>query len=126
MRRALLIDDTAFFRDMLAPVLKAAGFAVTPSASAQDALALLRGGRRFDVVITDIEMPGMDGFELAAAVRAHPACADVPVIGLSTMVSPEAIEHAKRAGLRDYVAKFDRHGLIAALKERTADIGRAA
>ena len=125
-RRALLIDDTAFFRNMLAPVLKAAGFTVTPAASAQDALALLRGGRRFDVVITDVEMPGMDGFELAAAVRAHPGSADVPVIGLSTMVSPEAIEHARRAGLRDYVAKFDRHGLIAALKEQTADIGRAA
>ena len=69
---------------MLAPVLKAAGYAVTPVASAEDALALLRSGRRFDVIITDIEMPGMDGFELASAVHAHPAAADVPIIGLST------------------------------------------
>ena len=125
-RRVLLIDDAAFFRNMLAPVLKAAGFAVTPVASAQDALALLRSGRRFDVVITDIEMPGMDGFELAAAVRANPGSADVPVIGLSTIVSPEAIERGKRVGLHNCVAKFDRQGLIAALKEQTADIVRAA
>ncbi len=125
-RRVLLIDDAAFFRNMLAPVLKAAGFAVTPVASAQDALALLRSGRRFDVVITDIEMPGMDGFELAAAVRANPGSADVPVIGLSTIVSLEAIERGKRVGLHNCVAKFDRQGLIAALKEQTADIVRAA
>jgi two-component system chemotaxis sensor kinase CheA len=126
VRHVLLVDDAAFFRNMLAPVLKAAGFAVTPVASAQDALALLRSGRRFDVVITDIEMPGMDGFELAAAVRAHPDSADVPVIGLSTMVSAEAIERGRRVGLYRHVAKFDRQGLIAALKEQTADIGCAA
>ena len=122
----LLIDDAAFFRNMLAPVLKAAGYAVTPVASAEDALTLLRSGRRFDVIITDIEMPGMDGFELASAVHAHPAAADVPIIGLSTMVSAEAIERGRRVGLNDYVAKFDRQGLIAALKEQTTDFGRAA
>ena len=57
---------------------------------------LLQGGRRFDVVITDIEMPGMDGFELALAVRANPRTADVPIIGLSSLVSAEAIERGKR------------------------------
>ncbi len=126
IRHVLLIDDAAFFRNMLAPVLKAAGYAVTPAASAQEALALLNAGRRFDVVITDIEMPGMDGFELATAVHAHPGAAGVPIIGLSTLVSAEAIERGKRVGLHDYVAKFDRQGLIAALKEQTADMVVAA
>ena len=53
-------------------------------------------------------------------IRAPPT---VPIIGLSTMVSAEAIERGRRVGLNDYVAKFDRQGLIAALKEQTADIG---
>ena len=50
----------------------------------------------------------------------------MPIIALSSMVSPEAIERGRQAGFHDYVAKFDRQGLIAALKEQTADIGQAA
>jgi two-component system chemotaxis sensor kinase CheA len=125
-RSVLLVDDAAFFRNMLAPVLKAAGYAVTTAASASDALALLQRGRRFDVVVTDIVMPGMDGFELASAVRADPRTADLPIIGLSSLVSAEAIERGKQVGLHDYVAKFDRQGLIAALKEQTAELSCAA
>jgi two-component system, chemotaxis family, sensor kinase CheA len=125
-RTVLLIDDAPFFRNMLAPVLKAAGYVVTSVESGPLALAVLESGRRFDVLITDLEMPGMDGFELASAVRGNPHTADVPIIGLSSLVSPEAIERGKRVGLHDYVAKFDRQGLIAALKEQTADLSRAA
>jgi two-component system, chemotaxis family, sensor kinase CheA len=125
-RTVLLVDDAPFFRNMLAPVLKAAGYAVSTVASGQEALALVENGRGFDVVITDIEMPGMDGFELASALRGNPRTAELPIIGLSTMVSAEAIERGKRVGLHDYVAKFDRPGLIAALKEQTAAMGCAA
>ena len=122
----LLVDDAPFFRNMLAPVLKAAGYVVTPASSVDEAIALLQGSRRFDVVVTDIEMPGKDGFELASAVRANPRTANLPIIGLSSLVSAEAIERGRQVGLHDYVAKFDRQGLIAALKEQTAELVRAA
>jgi two-component system, chemotaxis family, sensor kinase CheA len=115
----LLVDDSPFFRNMLVPVLQAAGYAVAACASAQEALALLKEGRSFDVAITDIDMPEMDGFAFAEAVRGDPRTADLPVIALSSVVSAETVERGRRAGFHDYVAKFDRQGLIAALKEQT-------
>jgi two-component system chemotaxis sensor kinase CheA len=125
-RTVLLVDDSAFFRNMLSPVLKAAGYEVTAVPTAQDALAVLKGGKLFDVVITDIEMPGMTGFELAEAMRSDPRTAGMPVIGLSSIISPEAIEHGRAVGFHDYVAKFDRQGLIAALKEQDPQMSKAA
>jgi two-component system chemotaxis sensor kinase CheA len=124
--RVLLVDDSQFFRNMLAPLLNASGFSVSSVASADEALTMLRDGGRIDVVITDIDMPGMDGFELTSAVRRDPRTASIPVIGLSSLVSAESVERGRQVGLHDYVAKFDRQGLIAALKEQTADMTRAA
>jgi two-component system chemotaxis sensor kinase CheA len=120
-RTVLLVDDSAFFRNMLAPVLKAAGYQVTTVGAAGEALELIGSGQHFDVVLTDIEMPDMNGFDFAAAIRGDPRTAEVPIIALSSMVSPEAIERGRAVGFHDYVAKFDRPGLIAALKEQTAE-----
>jgi two-component system chemotaxis sensor kinase CheA len=124
-RSVLLIDDSPFFRNMLMPVLQAAGYQVSPAASALEALAMLKQGRSFDVVVTDIEMPEMDGFEFATILRGDPRNADLPLIALSSVVSAEAVERGRQVGFHDYVAKFDRQGLIAALKEQT-DVGHAA
>lgn len=115
----LLVDDSPFFLNMLTPVLQAAGYVVTTAASARDALAILSEGQEFDVAITDIEMPDMDGFQFAEAVRGDPRIGNLPIIALSSVVSPEATERGRRVGFHDYVAKFDRQGLIAAIKEQT-------
>jgi two-component system, chemotaxis family, sensor kinase CheA len=122
----LLVDDSAFFRNMLAPVLKAAGYRVRVAPNAQEGLVALRSGQLFDVVLTDIEMPDMNGFEFAETIRADAHLSAMPIIALSSMVSPAAIERGRLAGFHDYVAKFDRPGLIAALKEQTAELSRAA
>ncbi len=122
----LLVDDSAFFRNMLAPVLKAAGYRVRVAPNAQEGLAALRSGQSFDVVLTDIEMPDMNGFEFAESIRADAHLSQMPIIGLSSLVSPAAIERGRQAGFHDYVAKFDRPGLIAALKEQTAEMAHAA
>ena len=122
----LLVDNSAFFRNMLAPVLKAAGYRVRVAPNAQEGLTALRSGQAFDVVLTDIEMPDMNGFEFAETIRADQHLSTMPIIALSSMVSPAAIERGRLAGFHDYVAKFDRPGLIAALKEQTAEVKRAA
>jgi two-component system, chemotaxis family, sensor kinase CheA len=122
----LLVDDSAFFRNMLAPVLKAAGYRVALATNAKEGLEALRGGTGFDCILTDIEMPEMNGFEFAEAIRADQRFKTMPIIALSSMVSPAAIERGRHAGFDDYVAKFDRPGLIAALKEQTTEMQRAA
>jgi len=122
----LLVDDSAFFRNMLAPVLKAAGYRVRTAPNAQEGLSALRSGQGFDVVLTDIEMPDMNGFGFAEVIRSDQHLNQVPIIGLSSLVSPAAIERGRQAGFHDFVAKFDRPGLIAALKEQTAETRQAA
>jgi two-component system, chemotaxis family, sensor kinase CheA len=125
-RRVLLVDDSTFFRDMLAPLIKAAGCQVVAVGSATEALKALKSDRHFDLVVTDIEMPEMDGFALAEALRINPSTAHLPVIAITAMVSADAIERGREVGLHDFVAKFDRTGLIAAIKDQGTDIERAA
>jgi len=122
----LLVDDSAFFRNMLAPVLKAAGYKVRVATNAQEGLAALRSGQNFNVVVTDIEMPDMNGFEFAETIRADQNLSEMPIIAVSSLMSPAAIERGRQAGFHDYVAKFDRPGLIAALKEQTEERAKAA
>jgi two-component system chemotaxis sensor kinase CheA len=121
----LLVDDSPFFLNLLAPVLRAAGYDVVTVGGAPEALALLRSGRRFDVLLTDLDMPGMSGFDLAEAVRSDAQTSDLPIIALSSMTEPGTDERGRRAGFRDHVAKSDRQGLIAALKAQS-QVSRAA
>jgi two-component system chemotaxis sensor kinase CheA len=125
-RKLLFVDDSPFFRNMLTPVLKAAGYDVITASAASEALDILKGGDHFDVVVSDIEMPEMNGFEFAEAMRSDKRFATMPVIALSSLTNPAAIERARVAGFHDYVAKFDRQGLIAALKETTVEYAHAA
>jgi two-component system, chemotaxis family, sensor kinase CheA len=125
-RTILFVEDSAFFRNMLTPVLRSAGYAVTTVSGAQDALDILKSGERVDMIVTDIEMPGMNGFELAQAVHSDERTARLPIIALSALTSPDAIERGRQVGFHDYIAKFDRPGLLAALKEQVATMSEAA
>jgi two-component system, chemotaxis family, sensor kinase CheA len=125
-RTVLLVDDSSFFREMLTPVLKAAGYRVVTASNAEEALGVLASDRRIHAVVADVDMPGRNGFELIQAVRAQGRFARLPVIALSSGVTPEAIEQARKLDIAEFVAKFDRSGLVAALAETQAELGEAA
>jgi two-component system chemotaxis sensor kinase CheA len=122
----LFVDDSAFFRSLMVPVLQGAGYEVTVCGSGREALERLADGRPFDVILSDIDMPDIDGFSLAEAVRGHREMQNVPIIALSGVCTPEAIERGRAVGFSDYIAKFDRAGLMAALREFTTSLGEAA
>ncbi len=122
----LLVDDSAFFRDMLTPVLRAAGYRVIGAAGVNDALRILLSEDCVDVVVTDIEMPGRDGFDLVGALRSDEGLRDLPVIALAAYANPVLLEKARHLGIADFVAKFDRSGLLAAVQECLPSYGAAA
>jgi two-component system chemotaxis sensor kinase CheA len=116
--RLLLVDDSAFFRGMLSPLLSSAGYQVTLADSAEDALAIKEKGGRFDLIVSDIEMPGMNGIEFAERLRNDVDWGDTPIIALSSHAEPDIIERSRKAGFIDYIGKFDREGLIKTLTEQ--------
>ena len=116
-RSILLIDDSPFFRNMLSPLLEVSGYRVTLAQDAKEALQLRDGGVEFDCIISDIEMPGMNGFEFAKTVRSDGPWCQTPIVALSSHATPKDFERGRSAGFTDYVAKFDRDGLINALYE---------
>ena len=124
--RILLVEDDPDTARFISSVLeKRGGYQVEHAPSPPAALPRL-DAERWDLIITDIEMPQIDGFAFAAAARAMPAAADIPIIALSAMVSAETIERGRAAGFHDFVAKFDRAGLVAAIKEQSTELDRAA
>ena len=115
--RLLVVEDSPFFRQMLVPSLVAAGFIVTAVASAAKALALARAGTQFDAIVSDIEMPDMDGIAFVTQLRADSPWMDLPVIALTGLTSPAQIEAGRTAGFTDYVRKSDRGALLVSLRQ---------
>jgi two-component system chemotaxis sensor kinase CheA len=115
-KHVLMVDDSDFFRQLMVPTLGAAGFRVTAVSSAAEALRLRDAGSRFDAIISDIEMPGMDGLGFARAIRAGGPWSDVPLIALTAHSDLQHAEAGRDAGFTDYVAKFEREALIATLR----------
>ena len=124
-RHILLVDDSEFFRQLMIPTLGAAGFRVTAVGSADEALRLREGGAQFDAIVSDIEMPGMDGVQFARTVRAGGAWAGLPMLAMTAHSDPEHARIGREAGFTDYVAKFEREALIASLRTSLAELAHA-
>ncbi|HEV7914601.1 MAG TPA: PAS domain-containing protein, partial [Albitalea sp.] len=103
-RRVLVVDDDRASVEALRRLLENEGMQVVQAASAADALAQV-GRSRFDVVITDIAMPQMDGHELVRALRRDPHSAEVPVLALTGLGRPVDVKRALDAGFRMHLTK---------------------
>jgi two-component system chemotaxis sensor kinase CheA len=103
-RRILVVDDSELTRDLVAGFLRGWGYEITEAEDGALALRALAKGQ-FDLIITDIDMPNMDGFSLLRAVRAAAEVRDVPVIVLSTRGAERDKRTALQLGADGYVVK---------------------
>jgi len=105
--RILVVDDSKSIRFALESQLREEGFDVSTAADGREGLALALDGE-FDLVITDLDMPKMDGFELCTRLKSEFKTSHIPIIILSARDSDQTIEQGFRVGADAYLAKGDR------------------
>jgi two-component system chemotaxis sensor kinase CheA len=114
----LVVDDSITSRSLERSILEAHGYRVRVAVDGLEALELLRI-ERADLVITDVQMPRMDGFGLVEALKADTRLKEIPVIIVSSLESPEDQERGLLLGADAYVVKrkFDQTELLAAIQQ---------
>ncbi|RYZ51391.1 MAG: response regulator [Sphingobacteriales bacterium] len=103
--KILIVDDDSRNIFALHAVLKAKGYGCASTTSAKDALALLEKDRSFDVVLMDMMMPEMDGYQAIKAMHAHPQLASIPVIAVTAQAMDGDREKCLEAGAAGYLSK---------------------
>jgi two-component system, chemotaxis family, sensor kinase CheA len=104
--------------------LKVAGYNVTTLENPLQALEMREDGAEFDIIVSDIEMPQMNGFEFAQKVREDSSLwKNTPMVALTSHATQQDIDHGKNVGFSRYIAKFDRDTLLNTLSETLAGAG---
>jgi len=124
--RVLLVEPSEFLREMLAPVLKAAGRQVIHAADLTMAAGLASGSSELSAVVIDLDRDAEAAFALVARLRAESRHGGLRIIGLASLPTPEMHVLAAQSELDAVVAKFDRRELIAELAETRPKLRRAA
>lgn len=113
MKRVLSIDDSSSIRQMVSFTLRGAGYEVAEAVDGRDGLAKAGSGR-FDLIVTDLNMPHMDGIQLIAAVRKLPGYSFTPILMLTTESQAEKKDAGRKAGATGWIVKpFGADQLIA-------------
>ena len=105
IEHALVVDDEEDVRELVAVVLRHAGLDVTVAPSGVAALEEIQAGFVPDVVVLDVQMPDLDGWDTLAAIRAGPRTKDVPVVLCSVRAQPADIARGRSLGCDAYVTK---------------------
>ena len=116
--RLLLVEDSLFFRNLTVPLLRNVGYQVTAVAGPAQALEEI-AHQQFDVIITDIEMPDMDGFELARRLRNDARFHGTPIIAFTSTVSESFKEKGAKVNMHAIILKTDREALLATIAQVT-------
>jgi two-component system chemotaxis sensor kinase CheA len=113
-RQVLVVDDQFIVRELERSILTAAGYRVQTACHGREALDAITGGGNFDIVVTDLHMPELDGLGLLAAIRSDPIHATLPVVMVTSQGSAEDRRRGADAGADAYIVKdeFDQTTLL--------------
>jgi len=120
----MVVDDALMVRELQRSILERGGYAVRTASDGAEALDML-AEQPADLVVTDLEMPNLDGYTLIKNIRAHPRLANTPVLIVSSHASDEDHQRGLEAGADAYIVKtsFDEAGLLSAVSRL---LGRTA
>jgi len=117
MKQVLTVDDSASVRQMVGFTLRHAGYEVTEAGDGREGTEKARG-RKFDLIITDLNMPHVDGIEMIGTVRKLPGYSFTPILMLTTESQPEKKEAGRRAGATGWIVKpFQAEQLVAVVQK---------
>jgi two-component system chemotaxis sensor kinase CheA len=119
-RSILVVEDSITSRSLLKNILESAGYAVTTAVDGMDAYTTLKTAA-FDLVVSDVEMPRMDGFDLTARIRADKQLAELPVVLVTALELREHRERGIDVGANAYIVKssFDQSNLLETIRRLT-------
>jgi len=117
MKRILAVDDSASVREMVSFTLRKAGYEVVAAVDGKDGLGKVSSGK-FDLIITDLNMPNMDGIQLISASRKLPGYSFTPILMLTTESQSEKKDAARKAGATGWIVKpFNADQLISVVQK---------
>ncbi|HAK47261.1 MAG TPA: hybrid sensor histidine kinase/response regulator [Spirochaeta sp.] len=117
----LVAEDSAFFRKQVVKYFEEAGYKVLSGEDGEVAWKLLaESTQKVDLLVTDIEMPNLDGYGLVSRIRADSKYADLPIIAVTSLAGDENIEKGKAVGINDYQVKLDKDALLKSVNEYLA------
>ena len=124
VKRILLVEDQDDNRRIVRDLLGAAGYELVEAITGEEGIAMAESHRP-DLILMDIQLPGVDGYEATRRIRANPALAHIPIIAVTSYALSGDDVKAREAGCDDYVAKpFSPRALLAKIRQYLAEGGQ--
>ncbi len=123
-KKILLVDDSAFYRSLIASFLKGAGIDVTVTESAINALEILKTAT-FDCIVSDIEMPIMNGFDFARALRTSESFKTIPLLAISAGDEETMRPQSMTSGYNEFTSKFRLEGILESVMHAIGKVERS-
>lgn len=120
-KKVLLLEDSSVYRGLVEKMLLSEGFSVESVTNGEDGLGLIESGKEFDIILTDIEMPKMNGWDFTKAVRDKgEGFSKIPIVAITTRVSEQDLQRGRDVGLSAHLEKLDRQVVLETVQQLLA------